>query len=105
MHNVIKWILAVAFMLAAGGALAQQTFTKTRISGAGPFNTNTNVTYRLQGSCNNLVSGCGTLRIEDAFPAEMVMANCPVSAFFNSITCTAGSNTLVLVRNSYAGGD
>ncbi|SFN37083.1 GEVED domain-containing protein [Dokdonella immobilis] len=105
MHYAIKWVLATFFMLAASSALAQQTFTKTRISGAGPFNTNTTVTYRLQGSCNNLVSGCGTLRIEDAFPAELVMANCPVSAFFNSITCTAGSNTLVLVRNSYAGGD
>jgi uncharacterized repeat protein (TIGR01451 family) len=105
MSNLLKWLLATVFVLSAGSALAQQTFTKTRISGAGPFNTNSTVTYRLQGSCNNLISGCGTLRIEDAFPAELVMANCPVSAFFNSITCTAGTNTLVLVRNSYAGGD
>jgi hypothetical protein len=45
------------------------------------------------------------LRIEEAFPAELVMGNCPVSAFFDSITCTPGSNTLVLVRNTYAGGD
>ena len=61
--------------------------------------------YRLQGSCNNLTSGCGTLTIADAFPAELVVANCPTSAFFNTITCTAGSTTLVLVRNTYAGGE
>lgn len=101
----MKALLALVLLFAAGSGMAQQTFTKTRLSGAGPFNTNTNVSYRLQGSCNNLISGCGLLRIEDAFPAELVMANCPVSAFFNSITCTAGSNALVLVRNSYAGGD
>ncbi len=105
MQNLFKWLLAAVVLLAAGSAMAQQTFTKTRISGAGPFNTNTTVTYRLQGSCNNLTSGCGTLRIEDAFPPELVVGSCPVSSFFNTITCSAGSNTLILVRNSYAGGD
>lgn len=34
-----------------------------------------------------------------------MVANCPTSAFFNSITCTSGTNTLVLVRNVYAGGE
>ncbi len=105
MSQIIKWIATIAIMLVAGSAMAQQTFSKTRISGAGPFNTNTTVTYRLQGSCNNLTSGCGTLRIEDAFPPELVVGNCPVSSFFNTITCSAGSSTLILVRNSYSGGD
>ena len=105
MNNLFKWLLAAVVLLAAGSAMAQQTFTKTRLGGAGPYDTNETVTYRLQGSCNNLVAGCGTLTIEDAFPAELVVANCPTSAFFNSITCTAGTNTLVLVRNVYAGGE
>jgi uncharacterized repeat protein (TIGR01451 family) len=105
MNRLIKWVAALALMVVAGSAMAQQTFSKTRISGAGPFNTNQTVTYRLQGSCNNLTSGCGTLRIEDAFPPELVVSSCPVSSFFNTITCTVGTNQLILVRNSYAGGD
>ncbi|MGB0134157.1 GEVED domain-containing protein, partial [Dokdonella sp.] len=102
---MFKWVITTLFIVMAGSAMAQQTFTKTRLGDAGPYDTNETVTYRLQGSCNNLVAGCGTLRIEDAFPAELVVANCPTSGFFNTITCTAGSNTLVLVRNVYAGGE
>ncbi|HET9032115.1 MAG TPA: GEVED domain-containing protein [Dokdonella sp.] len=98
-------MITTLLIVMAGSAMAQQTFTKTRLGNAGPYDTNETVTYRLQGSCNNLVSGCGTLRIEDAFPAELVVANCPTSGFFNTITCTPGSNTLVLVRNAYAGGE
>ena len=105
MQNLIRWVATLFFVLAAQGVMAQQTFTKTLLGSTGPYDTNEVVTYRLQGSCNNLVSGCGTLRIEDAFPAELVVANCPSSAFFNTITCTPGTNTLVMVRNSYAGGD
>jgi len=104
-QNLIRWVVTLFLVLAAQGVMAQQTFTKTRLGSAGPYETNELVTYRLQGSCNNLTSGCGSLRIEEAFPAELVMGNCPVSAFFDSITCTPGSNTLVLVRNTYAGGD
>lgn len=105
MQNLIRWVATLFLVLAAQGVMAQQTFTKTRLGSAGPYDTNEVVTYRLQGSCNNLVSGCGTLRIEDAFPVELVVANCPTSAFFNTITCTPGTNTLVMVRNTYAGGD
>lgn len=105
MRGIIQWLVVTLFLVVAGSAMAQQTFTKTRLGGAGPYDTNETVTYRLQGSCNNLVAGCGTLRIEDAFPAELVVANCPTSAFFNTITCTQGSSTLVLQRNIYNGGD
>lgn len=104
-RGIFQWLVVTLFIAMAGSAMAQQTFTKTRLGNAGPYDTNEVVTYRLQGSCNNLVAGCGTLRVEDAFPAELVVANCPSSGFFNSITCTPGSNTLVLVRNVYAGGD
>jgi uncharacterized repeat protein (TIGR01451 family) len=89
------------------GAFAQQTFTKARISSAGPYQTGQDVTYSLQGSCSNLISGCGTLVITDNLPPGLVVGTCPSSSFFGgvngSIVCTA--TQIVLTRTVYAGGD
>ena len=89
------------------GAFAQQTFTKALIGSAGPYQTGQSVTYRLQGSCNNLITGCGALSIADTLPAGLVLGACPTSSFFGgangSIVCAAG--TITLNRNVYAGGD
>ena len=59
MHNAVKWVLAAVFMLSAGGAVAQQTFTKTRIGGAGRSIRN-QCHYRLMVAITGF--GCGNLR-------------------------------------------
>jgi uncharacterized repeat protein (TIGR01451 family) len=98
---------ALGLLLVLGAsttALAQQTFNKTRISGATAA-TNGIVTYRLEGSCSSAgPGGCGTLTITDVLPPELIVANCPTSSFF-TITCATGDSTFTLVRAAYAGGD
>ena len=102
-----QWVFFASLLALIPAAYAQQTFSKALIGSAGPYQTGESVTYRLQGSCNNLISGCGALSISDSLPPELVLASCPTSSFFGggngSISCGAG--TITLVRNVYAGGD
>ncbi len=104
--GLVKFFVALTFFsLTAVTANAQQNFNKSLISGAGPYQTGEVVTYRIEGSCGNLITGCGVLRIEDTLPPELVIASCPVSGFFDSIACTVGGSSIVFTKNTYAGGD
>lgn len=98
---------ALCLMLVGGAAQAQVQTLQKQLGTGQPTTVAVGgqVVYVIRGSCNSLTGDCGQLRVDDVLPPELEVVSCTnQSAFFDTLSCTAGTGAVSAIKNVFLDG-